>query len=41
MALGLVESDEDEEQRRESAEEAASVMGLRLRRAPVVSEALY
>ena len=41
MALGLVESDEDEEQRRESAEEAASAMGLRLHRAPVVSEALY
>ena len=41
MALGLVESEEDEERGREAAEEAALVMGLRLRRAPVVCEPLY
>lgn len=41
MALGLVESEEDEELRRESADQAATAMGLRLRRAPVVCEALY
>lgn len=41
MALDLVESEEDEDRRREAAEEAATAMGLRLRRAPVVCEHLY
>lgn len=41
MALGLVESEEEEELRREAAEEAATAMGLRIRRTPVVCEALY
>ena len=41
MALGLVESEEEEELRRESAEEAATAMGLRIRQVPVVCEALY
>lgn len=41
MALGLVESEENEQQRRESVDEAAAAMGLLIRRAPVVSDALY
>lgn len=41
MALGLVESEEDQERGREAAEEAATGIGLRLRRAPAVCEALY
>lgn len=41
MALGLVESEEDEERGRETAEEAATAIGLRMRRAPMVCEALY
>lgn len=41
MALGLVESEDDERQRQESAEDAAAGVGLRLRRAPVDCEALY
>ena len=41
MALGLVESGEDEALRRELTEEAAAGIGFRLRRAPVACEALY
>jgi hypothetical protein len=41
VALGLVESDEDEALRRELTEEAAAGIGFRLRRAPAACEALY
>jgi hypothetical protein len=41
VALGLVESEVDEQQRRESTEDAAAAIGLRIRRAPVVCDALY
>jgi len=41
VALGLVESEEDVERGREAVEEAAAAIGLRIRRTPVVCEALY